>query len=1021
MYCCILFLCHAAPALAQSTLIAVGYRDFQYGVIPGIPSSESTGGDPTGERSESKLWWNDGYWWGSLWDSVAVEYRIFRYEPGSPPEIMPEWVNTAVALDDRSRSRADILWDGTRLYVASHVFASIAGNVIPDSSARLYRYSYNSTTKTYTLDGGFPALINGSKSETLVIDKDSTGKLWITWVQDGKVKVNYSTTDDLTWGTPFDLPVQGSDVSSDDISSLLAFGGGKIGIMWSNQSQSAKRIYFAAHLDGNPDTEWEARETVIGNGSASMADDHINLKAACDGSGNIYAVIKTSLSLVNSQPSAPQVLVHKRSPSGAWSTHVFGTVEIGHTRPVLLIDRDNNDLYVFAVQESARDVIYLKKTALNDINFEPGLGTPFLESGTEAITDPTTTKQCVGVESGILLLANGHFSRFYYHNYVPLQQQKPVITSFSPTQGIQGTAVTLSGLNFTGATQVAFNGVPAASFTVVSDNEIETAVPVGAATGPVTVTNPAGSGTSADDFVVTGPAYTLTVNVSGLGNVELSPPGGTYVQGTPVTLTALPEAGYRFNAWSGSLSGSANPAAVTMDGNKTVTTAFTTTGGTTVTHQQTRTGGASNSTMVSTSMDLTAAAGHLYLAAISTRSHVPVSSVNGLGLAWSPVESRCSGRGMTGVEVWMAQGIPTGSGPVSAVFYGAPVNAVIAVSRYAGVDPSNPLGIIVTANTNGVDGGCFGGVDANSYSVNFTAAAPQAVIYGAVARRGNSHTAGSGFTERADFVQGDGGERAGVAVQDGPSSFPAPVLLAGSFSGAVDWAVIGIEIKPASPALTVNAKVFLEGPYQGPYQGSQMNTSLNSAQLLPLSQPFGGAPWNYGGAESVGSIPADVVDWMLVGVRHSPNAVEAASRAAFLKNDGSIVDLNGSSPVNISGQAAGDFYIVLYHRNHLGVMSAAAQFLGKASALYDFTADQGQAYGIESMKQLGSGVFGMIAGDGNGDGVVNLADKELIWRQQNGTPWSYQKLGDYNLDGGIDARDLNDFWRPNNGAASGAP
>ena len=53
----------------------------------------------------------------------------------------------------------------------------------------LYRFSYSSSTKTYTLDTGFPVQINNMRTETLVIDKDSTGKLWATWSQDSTIFV----------------------------------------------------------------------------------------------------------------------------------------------------------------------------------------------------------------------------------------------------------------------------------------------------------------------------------------------------------------------------------------------------------------------------------------------------------------------------------------------------------------------------------------------------------------------------------------------------------------------------------------------------------------------------------------------------------------------------------------------------------------------------------------------------------------------------------------------------------------
>jgi len=78
-----------------------------------------------------------------------------------------------------------------------------------------------------------------------------------------------------------------------------------------------------------------------------------------------------------------------------------------------------------------------------------------------------------------------------------------------------------------------------------------------------------------DDSVTASlPTYTLTVNKVGQGTVALNPPGGTYSQGAQVQLTATPASGWKFDGWSGDLSGSTNPATITMNGTKTVTATF---------------------------------------------------------------------------------------------------------------------------------------------------------------------------------------------------------------------------------------------------------------------------------------------------------------------------------------------------------------------------------------------------------------------------------------------------------------
>lgn len=68
--------------------------------------------------------------------------------------------------------------------------------------------------------------------------------------------------------------------------------------------------------------------------------------------------------------------------------------------------------------------------------------------------------------------------------------------------------------------------------------------------------------------------HTLAISKVGSGTVTLDPAGGTYDDGTVVTLTAAPATGYSFTGWSGDLSGTVNPASITMNGDKMVTATF---------------------------------------------------------------------------------------------------------------------------------------------------------------------------------------------------------------------------------------------------------------------------------------------------------------------------------------------------------------------------------------------------------------------------------------------------------------
>lgn len=74
--------------------------------------------------------------------------------------------------------------------------------------------------------------------------------------------------------------------------------------------------------------------------------------------------------------------------------------------------------------------------------------------------------------------------------------------------------------------------------------------------------------------------YTLSTNTVGQGSVTLNPAGGTYNEGTVVTVSASAALGWEFSSWSGNLSGSTNPATVIMNANKSVTATFVESSGT---------------------------------------------------------------------------------------------------------------------------------------------------------------------------------------------------------------------------------------------------------------------------------------------------------------------------------------------------------------------------------------------------------------------------------------------------------
>ena len=69
--------------------------------------------------------------------------------------------------------------------------------------------------------------------------------------------------------------------------------------------------------------------------------------------------------------------------------------------------------------------------------------------------------------------------------------------------------------------------------------------------------------------------YDLTINVDGQGTTNPAPGSYTHPEGTKVQITASPKtADWKFDYWSGDISGSENPVSVTMGSAKTLTAHF---------------------------------------------------------------------------------------------------------------------------------------------------------------------------------------------------------------------------------------------------------------------------------------------------------------------------------------------------------------------------------------------------------------------------------------------------------------
>lgn len=224
------------------------------------------------------------------------------------------------------------------------------------------------------------------------------------------------------------------------------------------------------------------------------------------------------------------------------------------------------------------------------------------------------------------------------------------------------------------------------------------------------------------------------------------------------------------------------------------------------------------------------------------------------------------------------------------------------------------------------------------------------------------------------------------------------------------------EWKLADPKYNMNIQANLRGAWNG----TLMNTTLNT--VLPLGQPYNDPAFgNYNGGESVAAgffaTHTNIVDWVLIdfrkpvsGLPSDANTASAiAQKAAFLLNSGSIVELDGVTPVTLTLNKQGSGFSTIRHRNHLGVMSpsTALDAVGNFTNDFRLLANNYTNGSITSppAQLLAGGSYGLWAGNANKDGTVNAGDVALVKSNANVTLTGYV-FGDVNMDQTVNAGDV---------------
>jgi hypothetical protein len=362
---------------------------------------------PTAESAQAKLWFNDGTWWATLVDPSNGDLRIARLD--WPTQ---QWQDTGTLVDERVGIRADTLWDGTHLTIVAAGPRPTGGQ-----AARLIRFHYDAKVRRYIVDPDFPITLVATGVETPTIARDSKGLLWLAYVAAGSVVVRHTVGDDYHWVAEPANAIAGLAGNAQEAS--IASYGGRVALGWSVSSDDSLRV--AIHQDADPDTTWSSTTTVVTG--LRYGTDPLALRAYSTPAGwRLFVALGTGQDpTAKSSPLAPAVVLMVLEPDGSWANVQVARNKDNLVHPIVVLDLDNQLVYVVAATSNTGQIVY-KRSHLDPIGFEAGVGDPLIASPVDAaVANPSTTKQDVDGASGLVVLAADDTSGRYLHGAVAIR------------------------------------------------------------------------------------------------------------------------------------------------------------------------------------------------------------------------------------------------------------------------------------------------------------------------------------------------------------------------------------------------------------------------------------------------------------------------------------------------------------------------------------------------------------------------------------------------------------------------
>jgi hypothetical protein len=299
--------------------------------------------EATKGMGQAKVFTNAGRQWAVFANSAGT--HLWRLDATS-------W--TRILTLTTEGSRADCIVDGN----VTHIL------LYDGKESEFVSVEYVAASNTYQLWSKRKTKLNillESGVETASMALDGNGRLWLASDVVSDIHVRWSDPPYSQWSSPMKIA---TGISDDDIAALIympAFR--KIGLLWSNQK--ADRFGFRTHSDGQAPATWSAIEVPASqsalNVGGGMADDHLSMKVAQD--GTLYCAVKTSYD----DSDYPKIALLVRRPSGSWD-NLYDVSRRGTVPGIILNEAIGRIRVMYTSQTYGGDILF-KESSTSKIAF----------------------------------------------------------------------------------------------------------------------------------------------------------------------------------------------------------------------------------------------------------------------------------------------------------------------------------------------------------------------------------------------------------------------------------------------------------------------------------------------------------------------------------------------------------------------------------------------------------------------------------------------------------------------------